>query len=152
MRPFEFTTPTSKTQVSALLGKSWGETEVLAGGTDLLSLMKDEITTPKRLVNIKAIPELHGISFSPTAGLRIGALMTLAELASHADVKSHYPSLATALGEAASPQIRNMATLGGNLCQRPRCWYFRNGLGLLPKDEAGKDLVTDGDNRFHAVF
>src|SRR5438270_3058325 len=152
MRPFEFTTPTSKTQVSALLGKSWGETEVLAGGTDLLSLMKDEITTPKRLVNIKAIPELRGVSFTPTAGLRIGALMTLAELASHADVKSHYPSLAAALGEAASPQIRNMATLGGNLCQRPRCWYFRTGHGLLGQTEDGKSLVLQGDSRYHAIL
>src|SRR5438270_2594277 len=104
MRSLEFTTTTTKAQVSALLGKNWGETEVLAGGTDLLSLMKDEITTPKRLVNIKAIPELHGVTFSPTGGLRIGALMTLAELADHADVKNHYPSLASALGEAASPQ------------------------------------------------
>ena len=56
------------------------------------------------------------------------------------------------MNEAASPQIRNMATLGGNLCQRPRCWYFRNGLGLLPKDEAGKDLVDAGDNRYHAIL
>jgi xanthine dehydrogenase YagS FAD-binding subunit len=152
MRPFEFTTPTSKSQVSALLGKSWGETEVLAGGTDLLSLMKDDITTPKRLVNIKAIPELHGVTFSPTAGLRIGALMTLTELAGHADLKSHYSSFASALGEAASPQIRNMATLGGNLCQRPRCWYFRTGHGLLGQTEDGKSLVLQGDNRYHAIL
>src|SRR5258708_38678950 len=99
MRPFEFASPQKVNQVSALLGKSWGATEVLAGGTDLLSLMKDEITTPKRLVNIKAIPELHGVTFSPAAGLRIGVLMTLTELASHAAVESHYPSLAGALGE-----------------------------------------------------
>ncbi|HET7207208.1 MAG TPA: FAD binding domain-containing protein, partial [Terriglobales bacterium] len=63
-----------------------------------------------------------------------------------------YPALAEAVREAASPQIRNMATLGGNLCQRPRCWYFRNGFGLLPKDETGKDLVTEGENRFHAIL
>jgi xanthine dehydrogenase YagS FAD-binding subunit len=56
------------------------------------------------------------------------------------------------VGEAASPQIRNLATLGGNLCQRPRCWYFRNGLGLLPKDKSGKDLVAEGDNRYHAIL
>jgi xanthine dehydrogenase YagS FAD-binding subunit len=152
MRPFEFTTPTSKTQASALLGKSWGETEILAGGSDLLSLMKDEITTPRRLVNIKAISELRGVSFSPTAGLRIGALMTLTELSSNADVKGHYPSLALALSEAASPQIRNVATLGGNLCQRPRCWYFRTGHGLLGQTEDGKSLVLQGDNRHHAIL
>ena len=63
-----------------------------------------------------------------------------------------YPAFAEAVNEAASPQIRNMATLGGNLCQRPRCWYFRNGFGLLPKNDAGKDLVEEGDNRYHAIL
>src|SRR5207302_3077034 len=67
-------------------------------------------------------------------------------------IKKNYPALAEAAIEAASPQIRNMATLAGNLCQRPRCWYFRNGFGLLPKDETGKELVTDGDNRYHAIL
>src|SRR5205807_5692097 len=102
MRPFDYASPTAVDQVSTLLGDSWGEVEILAGGTDLLSLMKDDITTPKRLVNIKEIPELRGVTFSPTAGLRIGALMTLAELADHADIKRNYPSLASALGDAAS--------------------------------------------------
>jgi len=73
-------------------------------------------------------------------------------LAEDANVMKDYPALAEALNEAASPQIRNMATVGGNLCQRPRCWYFRNGLGLLPKDESGKDLVTGGENRYHAIL
>jgi xanthine dehydrogenase YagS FAD-binding subunit len=151
MRPFEYASPKTKDQVPALLGARWGETEVLAGGTDLLSLMKDEVTAPGRLVNIKGIPDLHGVSNSP-AGLRIGALMTLAELAHHADVKRQCPDLALALGDAASPQIRNMATLGGNLCQRPRCWYFRAGHGLLAKDKDGKSLVLAGDNRYHAIL
>src|SRR5712675_2570237 len=98
MRPFEFTTPTSKTQVSALLGKKWGETEVLAGGTDLLALMKDEITTPKRLVNIKGIADLHGITPMHTPGLRIGALTTLAEISENTKVQRLYPTLAAAAG------------------------------------------------------
>ena len=67
-------------------------------------------------------------------------------------MKKSYPALAEALIEAASPQIRNMATIGGNLCQRPRCWYFRGGMGLLPKDEAGKDVIDIGDNRYHAIL
>jgi xanthine dehydrogenase YagS FAD-binding subunit len=151
MRPFEYVSPTTQQQAVSLLGKTWGQAEVLAGGTDLLALMKDDVVAPKRLVNIKQIHDLHGTSRN-AQGLRIGALTTLGDLADDPTVQKDYPALADALIEAASPQIRNMATLGGNLCQRPRCWYFRNGLGLLPKDEAGKDLVTEGDNRYHAIL
>jgi len=151
MRPFEYVSPTTKAQAVSLLGASWGGTEILAGGTDLLALMKDDIVFPKRLVNIKNIRDLRGISSSPQ-GLRMGALTTLADLADDAGIKKNYPALAEAAIEAASPQIRNMATLAGNLCQRPRCWYFRNGFGLLPKDETGNELVADGDNRYHAIL
>ena len=100
---------------------------------------------------IKDIADLRGIS-SSAQGLRIGALTNLGELADDENVKKNYPALSEALLEAASPQIRNMATIGGNLCQRPRCWYFRNGLGLLPKDESGKELVAAGENRYHAIL
>lgn len=151
MRAFEYASPTSKEQVSKLLDSTWGESEVLAGGTDLLSLMKDEIVTPKRLVNIKAIADIHGVKAAPDA-LRIGALTTLAEIAANADVQRLYPVLAAAAGDAASPQIRNLATIGGNLCQRPRCWYFRTGHGLLAQTKEGKSLVREGDNRYHAIL
>ena len=151
MRPFEYTSPKTKEQVPALLGKSWGEVEILAGGTDLLSLMKDEITTPRRLVNVKHIQELNYVAFN-AGGARIGALKTLAELSADPNVQHNYPVLAGAAGDAASPQIRNLATLGGNLCQRPRCWYFRTGNGLLAKDKDGKSLVLQGDNRYHAIL
>jgi len=76
----------------------------------------------------------------------------LGDLADNVNVVKDYPALAEAINEAASPQIRNMATIGGNLCQRPRCWYFRGGFGLLPKDESGKDLVGEGENRYHAIL
>ena len=151
MRPFEYVSPNSKTQAISLLAATWGNTEVLAGGTDLLALMKDDVLAPKRLVNIKDIADLRGIS-SNAQGLRVGALTTLGEMADNEDVKKSYPALSEALLEAASPQIRNMATIGGNLCQRPRCWYFRNGMGLLPKDQSGKELVTVGENRYHAIL
>jgi len=151
MQPFEYVSPSSRSQAIGLLGATWGNTEVLAGGTDLLALIKDDVVAPKRLVNIKDIADLRGVSSTPQ-GLRIGALTTLGELAEHESVKTNYPALSEALLEAASPQIRNMATLGGNLCQRPRCWYFRNGLGLLPKDENGKELVAAGENRYHAIL
>src|SRR6266404_8806293 len=151
MRPFEFANPKTKDQVAPLLGRSWGEVEVLAGGTDLLALMKDEITTPKRLVNIKGISELHGVKTVPDA-LTIGALTTLDEIASNRQIQRECPEVAAAAGEAASPQIRNLATIGGNLCQRPRCWYFRTGHGLLAQDKDGKSLVLAGDNRYHAIL
>ena len=133
MRPFEYASPATKEQAVGLLGTTWGQAEILAGGTDLLALMKDDVVHPKRLVNIKHIKEMSGVTSTPQ-GLRIGALTTLGELADNVNVVKDYPALAEALNEAASPQIRNMATLGGNLCQRPRCWYFRGGFGLLPKD------------------
>src|SRR3954453_16420758 len=151
MRAFEYATPQTKEQAVGLLGTTWGGTEILAGGTDLLALMKADVVHPKRLVNIKGIPDLNGIRAS-CGGLRIGALTTLGDLADNAEVMHRYPALAEAVNEAASPQIRNMATLGGNLCQRPRCWYFRRGLGLIPKDESGKNLVESGEKRYHAVF
>ncbi len=151
MRPFEYASPDTKEQAVGLLGATWGQAEVLAGGTDLLALMKDDVIRPKRLVNIKQIKEMSGVT-TAAQGLRIGALTTLGDLADNVNVARDYPALAEAVNDAASPQIRNMATLGGNLCQRPRCWYFRGGFGLLPKDESGKDLVTAGENRYHAIL
>jgi xanthine dehydrogenase YagS FAD-binding subunit len=151
MRAFEYVNPHTRSQAISLLGANWGNTEVLAGGTDLLALMKDNVVSPRRLVNIKDIADIRGVSSSPQ-GLRVGALTTLGELADDENVKRAYPALSEALFEAASPQIRNMATIGGNLCQRPRCWYFRSGLGLIPKDETGKELVANGENRYHAIL
>jgi xanthine dehydrogenase YagS FAD-binding subunit len=151
MRAFEYVSPTNTRQAASLLSPTWGHTEIIAGGTDLLALMKEDVVTPRRLINIKEIKDLQGVTAN-TQGLRMGALTTLSELAENDDVRSNFPALADALHEAASPQIRNMATLGGNLCQRPRCWYFRNGFGLLPKDESGKELVSEGDNRYHAIL
>lgn len=150
MRPFEYSVPTTADQVPALLGKSWGEVEILAGGSDLLSLMKDEITAPKRLVNIKQVAGLHAIS-NEGGALQLGTLVTLDRISSAAEIKKQFPALAEAAGGAASPQIRNVATIGGNLCQRPRCWYFRTGYGLLAQKD-GKSMVREGDNRYHAIL
>jgi len=150
MRPFEYLSPTTAQQVPALLGKSWGEVEILAGGSDLLSLMKDEITAPKRLVNIKSIAGLHAIS-NEGGALQLGALVTLDRISAAGQIQKEHPALAAAAGDAASPQIRNVATIGGNLCQRPRCWYFRTGHGLLGQQD-GKSLVLQGDNRYHAIL
>src|SRR5271166_3096404 len=149
MQAFEYVTPTKKEQVATLLGERGS---ILAGGTDLLALMKDDVVAPKRLVNIKQIEALRGVSYQPGNGLRIGALTTIAELAEAKADLAAYPMLAEALQEAASPQIRNLATIGGNMCQRPRCWYFRNGLGLMAKMADGKSMVFEGDNRYAAIL
>jgi xanthine dehydrogenase YagS FAD-binding subunit len=149
MRAFEYVSPTNKEQVATLLGEHGS---ILAGGTDLLALMKDDVVAPQRLVNIKQIDALRGVSYQPGNGLRIGALTTIAEFAEDANVQRHYPVLADAAMEAASPQIRNLATMGGNMCQRPRCWYFRNGMGLMAKTADGKSMVLEGDNRYAAIL
>ncbi len=149
MQAFEYATADKKEQVAALLGEQGA---ILAGGTDLLALMKDDVVAPKRLVNVKHIDSLRGITYQPGNGLRIGSLTTIAELADDANVRQHYPVLAEAAIEAASPQIRNLATMGGNMCQRPRCWYFRNGMGLLAKTPDGKSMVVEGDNRYAAIL
>jgi xanthine dehydrogenase YagS FAD-binding subunit len=151
MRAFEYVSPNNKAQAISLLATTWGRTEMIAGGTDLLALMKDDVVSPRRLVNLKEIHELRGVSANGE-GVRIGALTTLDDLANGSEIRKGYPAFADALMEVASPQIRNQATLGGNLCQRPRCWYFRNGFGLLPKDETGKELVAPGENRYHAIL
>lgn len=148
MRSFEYASAKTKQQAVALLN---ADAAVLAGGSDLLALMKDDVIKPKRLVNIKEIPDLHAVK-SVKGETVIGSLKTLGDLAEIPGWDKHFPALHEALIEAASPQIRNVATLGGNLCQRPRCWYFRNGLGLLPKDASGELLVLKGDNRYHAIL
>jgi xanthine dehydrogenase YagS FAD-binding subunit len=113
--------------------------------------MKDEVETPSRLVNLKDLRDLRGIRYDSRSGLRIGALVTLDEVASDPALKFEYAALAESFGRVAGPQIRNVATVGGNLCQRPRCWYYRNGFGLLPLWN-GRSMVLDGDNRYHAIL
>jgi len=150
MQNFEYASPSSLKDATALLGASWADAQVLAGGTDLISLMKDYIETPRRVVNIKHIKELGGISSSKGV-LRIGALVTFEELMNNAGVRTQFPSLVSAVRGVSSPQIRNMGTVGGDLCQRPRCWYFRGGNGLLAMKD-GKSLIPTGENRYHSIF
>ena len=150
MQSFEYANPTTVQEAVGLLGTRWGQADVLAGGTDLLGLMKEHLSTPRRLVNIKNIKELEGIQ-KTADGLRIGALVTMDELARNADVHAGYKLLADAAAGIPSPQIRHMGTAGGDLCQRPRCWYYRQGLGLLAMKD-GKSLIPEGENQYHAIF
>jgi xanthine dehydrogenase YagS FAD-binding subunit len=150
MESFAYSNPSTVQEAVGMLGSRWGEADVLAGGTDLISLMKEYIHTPQRVVNVKNIKELRGIGKSG-GGLRIGATVTLEELATNAEVKAMFPSLRQAAEGVSSPQIRNMGTVGGDLCQRPRCWYYRQGFGLLAMKD-GKSLVPNGENKYHAIL
>lgn len=123
---------------------------VHAGGTDLLGCLRDGVFTASKLVALGGVAGMKGIA-EERGGLRIGALTTLAELATHAAVAQRYPALAQAAAAAASPQLRNQGTLGGNLCQRPRCWYFRGDFACFRKG-GEKCFAPDGENEFHAIL
>lgn len=151
MQAFEYASPATREQAVQLLAAEPGRTAALAGGSDLLALLKDGVVNPGRLVSLKKVQGLAGIRSTPDHGFRIGALTTLDVLAAHEALRLDHPAVAEAAGQLAGPQIRNVATVGGNLCQRPRCWYFRNGFGLLPVRD-GKSMVLEGDNRYHAIL
>jgi xanthine dehydrogenase YagS FAD-binding subunit len=150
MKSFEYAAPKSLKEATALLGNSWGKTELLAGGTDLVTCLKQRITQPERVVSLKNIKDLKGIE-KDRKGVRIGAMTTLGQLVANEEIQTHFPCLITAVHGIGSPQMLAMGTVGGDLCQRPRCWYFRNGFGLLGR-QGEASLVRDGDNRYHAIF
>ncbi|MGB6524008.1 MAG: FAD binding domain-containing protein [Candidatus Acidiferrales bacterium] len=151
MDAFEYAKPSTVKEAIGLLGPDWEDASVFAGGTDLISLLKDDIEETKRLVNIKSVGELHAVQ-NEHGGLRIGAAVTIEQLLSASDVRKEFPAITDAADGIRSPQLRNMGTVAGELCQRPRCWYYRNGMGLLALDKDGKSLVAQGDNRYHAIF
>ncbi|MFH1568362.1 MAG: xanthine dehydrogenase family protein subunit M [Gemmatimonadota bacterium] len=148
MTPFEYVTPRSLRELPELLVD--GRAVVLAGGTDLLDRLKERLDRPERVVNLKGLRELQGIDAS--AGLDIGALARIAEVAADRRVQAGYRVLAEAAASIATPQLRNMGTLGGNLCQRPRCWYFRDAQYSCLKKGGHTCFAADGRNRYHAVF
>ncbi len=150
MQAFEYAAPATLKDALALLGAGWADAAVLAGGTDLISLMKDYLMSPRRVVNIKGIKELGGITKTAT-GVRIGATATVEDVLASPLIRAEFPALTAAARGITSPQIRNMGTVGGDLCQRPRCWYYRNGLGLLGIQN-GRSLVENGQNEYHAIF
>jgi xanthine dehydrogenase YagS FAD-binding subunit len=130
--------------VALLSADSAGTTIAKAGGMDLLDLIKEGIVAPARIVNLQRIDTLRGVQFGDTSGLRLGALTTLAEIASNSSIRQHYPALAAAAAHAATPQVRNAGTIGGNLLQRPRCWYFRNELFHAAREEVGREQAQYG--------
>jgi len=151
MNRFELVRAETTQQARELLAEKPGSM-AKAGGIDLLDHMKEHLVEPPRVVDLKRIPGLAGVSVERDSTLRIGALATLAQVASHKAIRSGYPALARACGEAASPQIRNVATIGGNLLQRPRCWYYRLESYKCFKKGGDTCFAIAGENRYHVLF
>ena len=148
MNSFEWIDAKSVDEVVTLLSADErGSTIAKAGGMDLLDLIKEGIIAPARIVNLQRIDALRGVQLDDATGLRLGALTTLAEIASSASIRQRYPALAAAAVHAATPQVRNAATIGGNLLQRPRCWYFRNELFHGTREEVGRE-----QSQYGAIF
>ena len=150
MIDFEYVDAKSLDELKASLTDTWDDVAILAGGTDVLDRIKERLLEPRRVVNIKGIPELGGIRNGN--GLTIGPLTTMSVLASDDRIAKSYPVLQEAAHAVATPQLRNMGTLGGNLCQRPRCWYYRNSDTPCLKSGGAKCWAFEGLNKYHAIF
>jgi len=122
-----------------------------AGGTDLLGCLRDHVFEATTIVSISGLRELGGIEAKADGGLRIGTLATVAEVAGHPLIRSKYPALSMAAGEVASPQLRNQGTIGGNLCQKPRCWYYRGEFHCLRKG-GDQCYAVEGENAYHCIL
>ena len=142
-------------EAAAILGRYGGRARVIAGGTDLLGKLKDEIlpTYPEALINIKSIGGLEYIRLDGGV-LKVGALTRLEDIAVHPVVKQRFGALAQAAGRAASPHLREMGTLAGNICQDIRCWYYRYPNNRFPclRKGGGRCYAVEGDNRYHSIF
>src|ERR687895_361567 len=152
MKSFENIDVKSVAEAVALLQKfQQGKKQalVVGGGSEALQLMKDNVLTPDYVINLKTIPGLNTIK-EERGGFRIGALTTLADIEDHPGLRGKLPMLSLAAGEAASPQIRNAGTLGGNICQRPFCWYFRSSNFNCLRKGGSLCYTVTGDGRFHA--
>jgi xanthine dehydrogenase YagS FAD-binding subunit len=125
---------------------------IKAGGIDLLDLIKEGLLAPSKVINLREVPGLDTIVEEQDGGLRLGPMVTLASLSAHPIVRQRYPALADALGSSASPQIRNVATVGGNLLQRPRCWYLRSHAFRCLRKGGGHCFAIHGENQYHAIF
>lgn len=154
MKNFTYYRPDSAKGAVALLDNKWGGAELIGGGTDLLELTKEHVLEPDKVISVNGIEGFDKIAIAERNPpiIHIGAGTTLATIAADATIKQYCAALATAAGEAATPQIRNMATLGGNLCQRNRCWYFRDEGVKCALKGGTKCYAVDGENQYHAIF
>jgi len=151
MNTFEYHQPKNLEEAQKLGSSGWNDNRLFAGGTDVLGLLKDDIEQPENLINLKTIPGLDKIEYKKGVGLKIGSLVKISSIATHPVIRENFRVLAEAAESVASPQLRNVGTLGGNLCQRPRCWYFRGEFPCLRKD-GSECFAVDGENKYHCII
>jgi xanthine dehydrogenase YagS FAD-binding subunit len=149
MSSFEYASPRTETEAVELLAGGDGGAVVLAGGTDLHNMLRADLVSPRRVVDLKNIDSLHGVSLV-TGGVQVGALVTLDEILQH-PLLAQYHALRHVADAVYSIQIQAQGTLGGDLCLAPNCWYYRSGYGLLGTLN-GESLITDGRNEYHAIL
>lgn len=152
MKSFTLFNPKSIEQAAGALAAANASVKVLAGGQDLLTEMKEHLVAPDRLVNLKGVPGLDRIEFTSAGACTIGALVTVGALEEHAGVRERLRVLAEAAGSVGSPQIRSIGTVGGNLCQRPRCWYYRNEHAKCLKKGGDECFSYSGQNKYNAIL
>jgi xanthine dehydrogenase YagS FAD-binding subunit len=150
VKAFAYVNPTSEREAIAALNPDAGVVAPIGGGQDLLARMKDYIVSPVRLVNVKGLDAT--VTATPDGGLRIGSAVKIVDLSEHARVAALYPAIVHAAGEVGTPQIRNQGTVGGNVNQRPRCWYFRNEEFVCFKKGGSRCFAVGGENQYHAIF
>jgi xanthine dehydrogenase YagS FAD-binding subunit len=151
VKNFKIAEPQSAEQVLALLSKAGDNVSLMAGGTDLLAEIKEGVVEPDLVIDLSAIKELAFIR-KDKDGMHIGAMTTVADLASDPAVRTDYPGLHEAALSVATPQLRNVGTVGGNLCQRPRCWYYRDAKFVCRKKGGSRCFASKGRNKYHAIF
>jgi xanthine dehydrogenase YagS FAD-binding subunit len=150
VKAFAYINATSEREAAAAL-KFDGIALPLAGGQDLLARMKDYIDSPERIVNVKNALDTTATRL-PDGGMRIGAAMKIVDLLEHAQIARMYPAIIAAAADIGTPQIRNQGTVGGNINQRPRCWYYRNEEFVCYKKGGSRCFAVDGENQYHAIF
>jgi xanthine dehydrogenase YagS FAD-binding subunit len=149
LKAFAYVNPANEKEAVAAL-KTDGIAMVIGGGQDLLARMKDYIDSPDRIVNVKGLDA--AITSTPDGGIKIGSAVKIIDLFEHAQVARLYPAVNAAAIEIGTPQIRNQGTVGGNVNQRPRCWYFRNEEFVCFKKGGSRCFAVNGENQYHAIF
>jgi len=151
MREFKIAQPRSVEELAALLAETKEKTALMAGGTDLIDELKSGVAAAGLVVDLEKVAGLSGVTAGKD-GLRVGAMTRVVELAEDAAVARDYPSLKQAALSLATPQLRNVGTVGGNLCQRPRCWYYRDPQVICRKKGGVNCFAFQGRNKYHAIF